>query len=119
MSGGLFDGLENGEDGAGPPRNAPGGIRDELYEDSTGRLDEDPVIARAKVILADVLRCDVSGLYPDADLAKDLGADEKAVTHVATLLERELDLDGLTEEADFWATVEDILTSVREQALQP
>ncbi|MBH1938910.1 hypothetical protein I5Q34_32415 [Streptomyces sp. AV19] len=105
MSGGLSGGTE---DGAAQTQDA--GSR------AGSRLDDDPVIAKAKVIMADVLECTAAALRPDADLFDDLGADEESITNVATLLEMELDIYGLYEDVDYWATVDDVLASVREQA---
>ncbi|MEU7166335.1 hypothetical protein AB0A70_17070 [Streptomyces morookaense] len=105
MSGGLSGGPEDGTAQA-----------QEAGSRADSRLDDDPVIAKVKMIMADVLECTAAALRPDADLFDDLGADEESIANVATLLEMELDIDGLYEDVDYWATVDDVLDSVREQA---
>ncbi|KIZ15659.1 acyl carrier protein [Streptomyces natalensis] len=131
MSGGLFGGPEDmagqardavfqaaggtpgvREDG---PRNTAETVRDTLYQAAGGRLDDEPLIAQAKVIMADMLECEAQALRPEADLATDLGADEMTLINLAAVLEMELDIDELYEDVHGWKTVDDVLDSVHEQ----
>ncbi|WP_328957994.1 hypothetical protein [Kitasatospora purpeofusca] len=76
---------------------------------------DDPVIVRATAILAQTLGHDVAALRPGTVLADGLGAGEEDLANVASLLEMELDIDGLYEDVDDWETVGDILDSVHDQ----
>lgn len=82
--------------------------------DVANPADDDPTTARAKVILAEILRVPVDSLRPEADLVEDLGADDTALANVASLLEMDLGIDGLYEDIEDWETVEDILDSVED-----
>ncbi|MFI2360999.1 hypothetical protein ACH5AG_40920 [Streptomyces anulatus] len=76
---------------------------------------DDPVIVRATAIVAQTLGRDAESLRPESVLADGPGADEEGLANVASLLEMELDIDGLYEDAAGWETVGDILDSVHDQ----
>ncbi|MFF8610681.1 hypothetical protein ACF06X_32750 [Streptomyces sp. NPDC015346] len=48
----------------------------------------------------------------ESRLVVDLGADDTALSNIASALEMELDIDGLYEEVKDWETVDDVLDSV-------
>ncbi|WP_406225583.1 hypothetical protein OG944_04140 [Streptomyces anulatus] len=72
---------------------------------------DDPVIVRATAVLAQTLGRDVESLRPGTVL----GVGEEDLANVASLLEMELDIDGLYEDVDDWETVGDVLDSVHDQ----
>ncbi|MFF3488611.1 hypothetical protein ACFYXC_35875 [Streptomyces sp. NPDC002701] len=83
-----------------------------MAEDSR---DEDAMVERAGVILADILGCDTQALHSDAGL-EELGATEETLATVASFLELDLGVDDLYEDIEDWETVDDVLSSVRDQA---
>ncbi|MGF1427121.1 hypothetical protein [Kitasatospora sp. LaBMicrA B282] len=119
MGGGLFDGLGQAVDGVvGAVLGVFESPADAVAQGADGRLEEQEAQSladRALTVMAEVLECDVEALQPETDL-RALGAEEESLAVMAWLLEAELDLEGLLEEADDWQTVGSVLFGIGEEA---
>ncbi|MFD6875698.1 MULTISPECIES: hypothetical protein [unclassified Streptomyces] len=73
---------------------------------------ERALVERAWELIAATLDREADSLDLESRLVEDLGADEDALANIASVLEEELDLDGLYEEIEDWTTVDDVLESV-------